>query len=776
MANIKVNIDVDSGKVSIASDKVLTLQQQIKILRQELQKIPEGTKEFNLLAAKLNDTRDAFDRVNIKGKEIFGTLGLIPGPIGEIAARTNSAIDALKIFGSFSANDIKAQFIALGNDIKEAGKAFLDLTGITRLYTITARALSTALQGVGISAATATVAARALSAALIGTGILAFVALLGMATSALMNLFDSEARVKDAVDKTKESIDKQNKAIEENTKVANVNNNLKLAQLKKAGADEDAIRAQQIKNAKAALDTARINEQNARDKFFKAQAKIEEERIKSDLENAFGIDRSVRVQQAKKQADLFAADLKAKKIASLEAETALTNIEGDGVQDRIKLNETASTTAQKKREQDLENIKKNAEAAQMAVLEGRKKELAGVDKTYSDQIALAKKYGKDTTALEEARRVERKRINAKYDEDEAKNAAEFAKKLADITIASIINDLQQQKAARQEKYSEDLRNLEKDKEFIKLSEEAKNVYRQQLRQAADQDIVELEDKASQEVFDRKLKALQLESEGLIRGTKSYYDNRKATINELEKSELNDLRIKLNQELITTEEFEKQKANILAKYTQQRKDLAKLELNDYLTFATQILGAVNGVLGMASNNLRMQQENDIASAEGNEEKIEAIKRKGFEDNKKIQIAQAIIGTLQSAVQAFQSLSVIPIVGPALGAAAAAAALIFGYKQVALIKAQQYKSSSSSSSASSGAVGSSASSPAFSTPTIGAPQIGATSAQTGTIAGIAAGTIAANQSTDRPIKAYVVGNDVTTEQQLQRRLRTMARLGG
>ena len=56
--------------------------------------------------------KDAFDRVNIKGKEIFGTLGLIPGPIGEIAARTNSAIDALKIFGSFSANDIKAQFIA----------------------------------------------------------------------------------------------------------------------------------------------------------------------------------------------------------------------------------------------------------------------------------------------------------------------------------------------------------------------------------------------------------------------------------------------------------------------------------------------------------------------------------------------------------------------------------------------------------------------------------------------------------------------------------------
>ena len=32
MANIKVVIDVDSGDVQIASDKVLTLQQQIKVL------------------------------------------------------------------------------------------------------------------------------------------------------------------------------------------------------------------------------------------------------------------------------------------------------------------------------------------------------------------------------------------------------------------------------------------------------------------------------------------------------------------------------------------------------------------------------------------------------------------------------------------------------------------------------------------------------------------------------------------------------------------------
>jgi len=61
-------------------------------------------------------------------------------------------------------------------------------------------------------------------------------------------------------------------------------------------------------------------------------------------------------------------------------------------------------------------------------------------------------------------------------------------------------------------------------------------------------------------------------------------------------------------------------------------------------------------------------------------------------------------------------------------------------------------------------------------ISAPQIGATASQSGTIAGIVAGTLQQNQSQGLPIRAYVVGNEVTTQQQLDRRIRTAARLGG
>jgi hypothetical protein len=223
--------------------------------------------------------------------------------------------------------------------------------------------------------------------------------------------------------------------------------------------------------------------------------------------------------------------------------------------------------------------------------------------------------------------------------------------------------------------------------------------------------------------------------------------------------------------LSAEEFEKAQADVKKKYTQQRKDLSQLELNDYLQYATQILGAINGVFSQASNVQKMQQEQDIKDAGDNTEKIEKIKRKGFEDNKKIQIAQAIIGTLQGAVQAYQSLAVIPVVGTALGAAAEAASLIFGYKQVALIKAQKYESSSGSGqSASAIAAGSAA-------PSL--PKIsGASAPQIQTGGGMnptqqIGETIAGSQ---KPLKAYVVSGDISSQMALDRRTNRAATFAG
>jgi len=115
---IQIEFDLNTNEVKLAGEATLSLAQQVRILQKELSKTPEGTKEFELLRRKLNDTKDNFDRVNAKSRELFGTLSLLPGPVGEIAGKLNGAISLFKTFSGFSFKDLKNQFIGLKDDIK----------------------------------------------------------------------------------------------------------------------------------------------------------------------------------------------------------------------------------------------------------------------------------------------------------------------------------------------------------------------------------------------------------------------------------------------------------------------------------------------------------------------------------------------------------------------------------------------------------------------------------------------------------------------------------
>lgn len=115
---IQIEFDLNTNEVKLAGEATMSLAQQVRILQKELSKTPEGTKEFELLRRKLNDTKDNFDRVNAKSRELFGTLSLIPGPVGEIAGKLNGAISLMKTFSGFSFKDLGNQFKGLIDDIK----------------------------------------------------------------------------------------------------------------------------------------------------------------------------------------------------------------------------------------------------------------------------------------------------------------------------------------------------------------------------------------------------------------------------------------------------------------------------------------------------------------------------------------------------------------------------------------------------------------------------------------------------------------------------------
>lgn len=141
-------------------------------------------------------------------------------------------------------------------------------------------------------------------------------------------------------------------------------------------------------------------------------------------------------------------------------------------------------------------------------------------------------------------------------------------------------------------------------------------------------------------------------------------------------------------------------------------------------------------------------------------------------KALAIAQATIDTYAGANKA---LATYP---PPYGAIAAGTVVLAGLLNVRKILSTKVPAPPGTKNIGSGGgpTPSATPTPTFSMPQIGAPQVGTTASQQGTIAGIVAGTMNANQSQSQPLRAYVVQNDIRTESQLDRRIRTAARLGG
>ena len=123
-----------------------------------------------------------------------------------------------------------------------------------------------------------------------------------------------------------------------------------------------------------------------------------------------------------------------------------------------------------------------------------------------------------------------------------------------------------------------------------------------------------------------------------------------------------------------------------------------------------------------------------------------------------IAAATISTYQSAQDSYKSLAGIPIIGPALGAAAAAAAIVSGIGQVKKITSTPVPTLGGKGAPTIGAGTSPQPAPAPTPPAFNVVGQGATS-QLASVIG---------EQTQEPVRAYVVSNDVTTAQGLERNI--------
>ena len=733
-------------KVTVDADIQPTLA-GLKELKKELKEISTTDPRFKQKQQEIDDYTDALNAAKTGAGNFAEVLGGLPGPIGNIGNAIGGTLQNLKQFGALKFSDIKTSFTELGKDVIDAAKGLLQLTGITRAYEAVTAATSKALQFFGVSLNTANTAGKALgitlSTLLAATGILAIVAAVDILTNAWDNFSKKAERAEEAQKKLNDSLLKGSKvALDAESARVKRDGDLLLAQAKARGANADEIYKIEQQNRKLLLA--------AQERYYNDLKNKDSDEAIAAVNNIKNTQNEIKVAEANFQADKLQ---KSKQAADKNAQQNKT--------------ETEKEIADKKKA--LEDIAKNEKAAALSLLDEREQQKRKIVNDYNDQIKLAAANGKDTIILEEAKLNALKELNDKFKKEDNDKLKEFNKKATEIKTQAIVDELAKSKQVRADKYKEDLDALEQDKVFITKEETEKQALRNALKATFDQDNLKLEADAQTKQHDLKLRALELEQQGLVEGTLSFFENKKAILDENHQKELDANQSQYNKGLIDLDEFEKNKAIIEAKYVKQSTDLQKSKFDTYLQYATQVLGALSSVLSQASTVMKMQQDQDIKDAEGNTEKIEEIKKKAFEDNKKMQIAQAIIGTLQSAVQAYQSLAVIPVVGPALGAVAAAAALVFGYKQVALIKAQKYESSSTGASAGGASAGIAPSAPNVAG--MQAPQI-----QTGQGANPTTQLGQTLTNAQKPIRAYVVSQDIQSQTALDRRTNRAATFSG
>ena len=198
--------------------------------------------------------------------------------------------------------------------------------------------------------------------------------------------------------------------------------------------------------------------------------------------------------------------------------------------------------------------------------------------------------------------------------------------------------------------------------------------------------------------------------------------------------------------LSTVALEKAKVNALNKFNKENSDN---EIKwDELTNA--------GKVKIASEGL-----NNLASILGEETAA----------GKAAAIAAATISTFQSATDSYKSLAGIPIIGPALGFAAAGAAVVSGFAQVKAITKTKVPTLAGRSAPSGG--GGTPSAPNLGTP----PTIPSLPPDFNAV-----GSSGTNQLADaiggqsqQPVQAYVVSGDITTAQSLDRNIVQGATIG-
>lgn len=300
--------------------------------------------------------------------------------------------------------------------------------------------------------------------------------------------------------------------------------------------------------------------------------------------------------------------------------------------------------------------------------------------------ALLEKYGKDSSEIQG--QIYDKMI---AEADRLTQAAKESGKNAQAdNLAVIDEEYQAQRAALKQAYISG--DIKREADYL---EKLKELERQYLEERRDMLAAYGEDISA---IDGKLQDMDLsdKKESKDKQRDQGFKDIDSTSSFTRKNEI--LKAMYDADLITYEEYQAEKTRIAEEQEQGREEIAKAAFDVIGKAASAASQVVSALQDAEVSKVTRKYDKEIKAAkkagkdttkleEEKEEAINQVKKKYADKQFAASVLQVTASTAVAAMEAYKAMAGIPIVGPALGAIAAAAAVASGAAQIAVAKQQR-----------------------------------------------------------------------------------------
>lgn len=703
------NQDVKSTNESLEKTvkTISSLEAELTKLNEELSNTEIGTKTFRDLEQQVIKTsgelknlelvRESLDNEQFAGelKSVAGGLGDVAGGLALVGVSGESAEKVVQTFAQVEGITKLATgaIEAYSSGVKVLNALSTKSAALQTLFAVATGEATVAQAAGAVATGVASVAMTIFNAVLSVNPIFLLVTAIAAAVAAFAMFSGSTRDVTAENDKLNASFERQSEALDRlNDRVRREGENrLKLAQA--AGASEEELLKIQLDNidkeekGRIKSKTVALREIEAKKKLYLAALEEEDQELAKkikgeiaatrkkykdlkDLDGQYLVDKRILTTQAetKRKED---AKKEAEKDAKEKAELRKQQQEAYNkrLEDQKRYNEERLAAARRIKDLELSLLPEGIEKERAIQNEASKRELEDLQKKYGDRSKLNKQLLDELTQQEALLREQNAKkladIDKKYDQvniDAAKKANDLKiqqeneyqatlEKIAEENYQATLTNQQREIQAVNDKYFALEVAAEDNAEELAIIEEAKN-----------RELAAINKKYSDEEIAKRREEL-----------KTALEETASIFNEVG-SNLGDPFLSALGNTFT------QASQFIDVFNDETKN--KLE---------KTVAGISAISSIASSFISAQQ----ANIEKEREKGNISAEKAFEKSKKLQIAQATITGLQGAISAYSSLAGIPIVGPALGAAAAAAIAALTVSNISKIKSTKFDSESSSS---------------------------------------------------------------------------------